>query len=539
MIKASVIARGWLIAIALFSLVPVSAMAQADSVLVWGRPLPRNLDPHSASDLPMLFISLNVYDSLYRYEGPASDNEPWLVESKTVSADGKTWEFKLRKGVKFHDGKEMTADDVIYSFKRVLALGKSPATAFKRVLKPENITKIDSYTVKFVLEEPYAPFLAALPLVAIVNSDLVRANVKGDDWGQPWLSSNDAGSGAYSMVLSSYQPNIRLDLARFKDHFKGWKDNPTAFDLIRARPVLDATSRVLALLKGDIDITDEHLPIEQVARIENSKVARVEFGSPLRMILIRMNNSKAPFDNLHFRKCMSFAFNYDGFIDDISQGNASRLRSPIPNGLWGQPDDLVHYDFDLAKAKEECSKAKAEGAPIDRELHVNIISEFVETRQVAELLQSSTQELGLRIKIVPDTWPHVTASTATAEGTPDMWVHYVGAYEVDPANWIGQMYDSKFAGTWKAASWYKNPKIDDLLAKARSELSQDKRTQLYNEADRIIVADAVDIWVADLKEARGISNRVQGFRFTPVGGGSELRWTYPAVVGAAGQGKSG
>lgn len=518
------------LALGIFAFLPTVANA-ADKVLIWGRPLPRSLDPQMASDLPMLFVSLNIYDSLYRYEGKKSENEPWLVESKTVSADGKTWEFKLRKGVKFHNGKELTAEDVVYSFRRVLALGKSPASAFKQILKPENISSSDAYTVKFELDKPYAPFLSALPLVAIVNSSLLQSHTVDNDWGQAWLASNDAGSGAYRIVASSYQPNTRLDLARFKEHFKGWADNPTAFDLIRARPVLDATSRVLALLKGDIDITDEHLPMEQVKKIEKSGVARVEFGSPLRMLLIRMNNSRAPFNNVHFRKCMSYAFNYEGFINDIAKGHATRLRSPIPNDLWGQPDQVVHYDFDLTKAKNECAQARSEGAPIDRELHINIISEFVETRQVAELLQSTTQELGLHLKIVPDTWPHVTASTATAQTTPDMWVHYVGAYEVDPENWIGQMYSSKFAGTWKAASWYKNAKVDDLLAQARIELSQDKRSQLYGDASKIIVGDAVDIWVADLKEARGISNKVDGFRFTPVGGGSELRWTHPHING--------
>lgn len=526
MARANVLRRGLLFCLACFVLCG-AALAADDSVFVWGRPLPRSLDPHSASDLPMQFVALNVYDSLYRYEGEKSKNEPWLVADSVRSADGRSWIFRLRSGVKFHDGSELTSDDVVYSFQRVLALGKAPASPFVGLLKPENVRKVDAQTVRFTLNQPDATFLSALPLVSIVNSRLVKAHTQNHDWGQAWLSENEAGSGAYAIVPSSYQPNTRLDLVRFTDHFKGWSDNPYAFNLIRARPVRDATSRVLALLKNDIDITDEYLSAEQVSKIQKSKSAHVEFGDAMRMILIRMNNSRPPFNNVHFRKCISYAFNYDAFIDGIAHGNASRLRSPIPNELWGRPKNAEHYDFNPDKAREECNLAKSEGAPISRELHINIVSEFSETRQLAELLQSNLREIGIKLKVIPDTWPHLTSLTSSPQTTPDMWVHYLGAYEVDPDNWIGQMYGSKSAGTWKASSWYSNPEADELLAKAREELSQERRADLYEKVASLIVSEAVDVWVADLKQARGLSNRVSGFRFTPVGGGSELRWMFP------------
>ena len=133
------------------------ANAAAPGVLVSGDNLPANLDPHQIFDVPMQLYSLNTYDNLYRYQGNPPKLEPWLAESHTVSADGLTWEFKLRPGVKFHDGSEIAADDVVYSFKRVLALGKAPSGAFKPVLKPDNVTAPDKSTVRFVLDKPYAP----------------------------------------------------------------------------------------------------------------------------------------------------------------------------------------------------------------------------------------------------------------------------------------------------------------------------------------------------------------------------------------------
>jgi len=130
-------------AIAAVALITLPASAGPPGVLVMGDNLPANVDPHQIFDVPMQVYSLNTYDNLYRYQGNPPKLEPWLAQSHTVTTDGLTWEFKLRSGVKFHDGSEITADDVAYSFKRVLAIGKAPSGAFKPVLKPENVTALD------------------------------------------------------------------------------------------------------------------------------------------------------------------------------------------------------------------------------------------------------------------------------------------------------------------------------------------------------------------------------------------------------------
>ena len=102
-------------------------------------------------------------------------------------------------------------------------------------------------------------------------------------------------------------------------------------------------------------------------------------------------------------------------------------------------------------------------------------------------------------------------------------MHWVSTYFVDPENWVGQMYDSQFHGTWKASAWYKNPKVDELLRKARVTIGQAERQPLYEEATRLIVADSPDIWVYNTVELRGVTDRVKGFRFSPVGSGGEMR----------------
>jgi peptide/nickel transport system substrate-binding protein len=496
----------------------------AKNVLVWGSGLPTNIDPHAVFDVPAQVSMYNMYDNLYRYQHNPPVLKPWLAESYTVSDDGLIWTFKLRKGTKFHDGSELTADDVVYSFRRLLALSKAPSGAFKPVLKAENVKAVDRYTVQFTLNRPYAPFLSALPIVAIVNPRIVEAHVEAGDWGTKWLSQNEAGSGAYSLVPGSFEPTVKADLSRFKEHFMGWSHNPKPIDTVKFQTIQETNTRVLALIKGDIDATDSYLPIDQVERLKKIKNVVVREDTSMRLFLIRMHNQRPPLNNLNVRKCFSHAFNYDGFIKLIMKNYASRNPAPIPNNLWGYPKDVQGYDFDLEKAKAYCDKARAEGANLDREIELHIQQALDQTLQVAQLLQSDLRKIGVKIKLVANLWPNLTAATARKETTMDMWIHWVSTYFVDPENWIGQMYDSQFHGTWKASAWYQNPQVDTLLRKARAVTDREERARLYEQAARLVVADAADIWIYNTVQLRGLSKRVKGFDFSPVGSGAEFRF---------------
>ena len=155
---------------------PSMARAADASTLVSGVQLPANLDPHQIFDVPMQAMMFNAYDNLYRYQNDPPEIVPWLAESFTASPDGLAWEFKLRPGIKFHDGSEMTAEDVVYTFRRVLALGLGPAGAFLKILKPENVTAPEKLVVRFKLETSYAPFFAAIPSVCVVNPRVIKPN---------------------------------------------------------------------------------------------------------------------------------------------------------------------------------------------------------------------------------------------------------------------------------------------------------------------------------------------------------------------------
>src|SRR4051812_48694725 len=272
-----------------------TAVAADASTFVSGFALPFNLDPHQVYDVPMQSMMLNAYDNLYRYENDPPQIVPWLAESHTVTPDGLVWEFKLRPDLKFHDGSPITAEDVVYSFQRVLALGLAPAGAFLKILKPENVTAPDPLLVRFKLETSYAPFFAAIPAICIVNPRIIKPNEKAGDWGKSWLASNGAGSGAYRIIPEGYRPLEYLDMEINEGHFLGWKDNPKPVKKIAYRPTKETSTRVLALLNGSLDCTDPNLPADQVQQINASKIAFVQKDIVMRTFIIRMNNSKPPF----------------------------------------------------------------------------------------------------------------------------------------------------------------------------------------------------------------------------------------------------
>src|SRR5262245_16832423 len=157
------------------------------------------VDPHAAFDVGRVAVRLNLYDGLMRWQGNPAKLEPWIAESYDIAPDGMTYTFKLRKGVKFHDGSEVKAGDVVYSLERILALGKGAASLFKSMIEPGKAEAVDETTVAFKLTKPSAIFLSIVPEIHIVNTALLKKNEVNNDWGAAWLSKNEAGSGAYKL----------------------------------------------------------------------------------------------------------------------------------------------------------------------------------------------------------------------------------------------------------------------------------------------------------------------------------------------------
>lgn len=475
------------------------------------------MDPHAVFDVGRVAYRLNLYDGLMRW----LDNPPklnlWLAESYKISDDGKKYTFKLRKGIKFHDGSEMEAKDVVYSMDRILGLKKGAASLFVKSIEPGSTKAIDSHTVEFNLNSPSAIFLATIPEVHVLNSDLVKKNEKDGDWGSAWLSKNDAGSGSFK--LKRFDPAIGFSGERFADHFMGWGDK--YLDEIEFRTVVEINSRVLGLMKGDFHGTDGYLPQDQVIRLRKSDKVTVMDAESMRIFYFAIHNGREPMNDINFRKALSYAFDYDGFINNILSGSVARNPSPLPNNIWGSPKDAKGYTFDLVKAKEYLDKVKK---PV-RELTIGALAGYGQTEQAAVLLQNALGKLGVKSKIVAEPWPVASGKMRSEQQMYDLLPLWKSTYYADPNNWVGEMYHGANIGA-RNNSWYKNAKVDKLLSEAQTSTDQKVRENNYSEAAKQVLEDAGGIFVYNTKWFGPYSKNVAGVRFSPIGNAQEMRWVY-------------
>jgi peptide/nickel transport system substrate-binding protein len=474
------------------------------------------LDPHVKYDGNAYFFNLNMYDNLLRYQGNPPEIVPWLAERYDVTEGGRTWTFHLRRGVQFHDGSEVNAEAVRFSFERLLTLGKGPSAVFKRMgLTKEQVRAVDTHTAEIQLTQPYGPFRAAIPIVSIVNPAVINAHAENGDWAETWLARNEAGSGAYTLV--KYDPATGFLMQHFPGYWRGWQKQ--YMEEVEIRLMRETSSRVLALLKGDIHTADTNFPPDQLEKLEKSPRLKVTAHNSMAPCYIKMHNLREPFTDIHIRKAFSYAFNYDSFIKDILKGRATRNPGPMPQSLWGYPQELTGYTYDLEKAKAHLAQAQVK---ITRPIEIHVQSEFEQTVQAALLLQSDLAKFGIELRVVKSLFPTIVAAARSPETSPDMWIHWVSTYYVDPENWLGDIYDSANWGTWKSSCFYKNPRVDQLLRQARSHVEQEERTRFYEEACRLITEDAPDIWVYTRMEYPPLAKNVQGFAFCPVGTGRDF-----------------
>lgn len=474
------------------------------------------LDPHAVFDVGRVASRINMYDGLMRWQDNPPQLQPWLAEKVDVSPDGLTYTFTLRDA-KFHDGSPVEASDVVYSIDRILEMKKGAYSLYESVVPMGSTKAPDAKTVVFNLSKPSAVFLATVPEINIVNADLVKANYKDGDLGTVWLSKNDAGSGSF--MLKRYDPAIGWQADRFKDHFAGWDGIESPLDSIEFRTVVEINSRVLGLLNGDFHGTDGYLPQDQVKRLRASDNVYVDEQESMRIFYSIIHNGRAPMNDVNFRKALSYAFDYDGFIDNILSGSVARDPVPLPNNMWGAPKDVTGYTYDLDKAKEYLAKVEGD-IP---EITLGALAGYGQTEQAAALLQNGLTKIGIKSKIVAEPWPVASGKMRDEKQMYDLLFLWKSTYYADPNNWLGEMYACDQIGA-RNNSWYCNEAVDKLLSEARTSTDKALRQANYEKANVLLMEDAAGIFVYNTKWFGPFNKKVKGVRFSPIGNGQEMRW---------------
>jgi peptide/nickel transport system substrate-binding protein len=463
-----------------------------------------NFDPHIGSGYSTAMWLRNTYDSLVRVEGNPPKPVPHLAASWTVSPDGLEYVFKLDPTAKFHDGSAVTADDVVYSFQRLIRLNKGNAWMIAGVVTAAGVTAVDAQTVKMMLAKPFAAFLQVLPWCWIASKKQVEANLGADD-GQTYLRTNLAASGPFK-VRRAEAGNL-YELERVATAWKKGKGN---LDGCIWKITRETATQRLMLQRGEahiaVDLTSEDM---DALKDKPGVVAVIE--PEYRTFSIKMNTRHGPFADIELRKAVSYAMNYKGMLD--AAGYADLMIGPLPNGILGHDLKLDVPRTDLAKAKEHLAKSKYPNGGV--KLTFVHVSGLEQQRRWALILLDSLKALNIELDIKPMIWPDMVASCRTPETFPDFFPVYQTANYGDPDNIAYAAYHSSRNGNWQNAV-YKNPEVDALIEKGRTEPDQSKREAIYREMQAKVVADAPDIFGVLEKRKLAMRDAVKGFAFVPV-----------------------
>lgn len=487
-------------AAALVAATALTAPALAQSVLRLDEVAVGELDPAKASDYADSILMFNVYDTLLlpRQGGPG--HVPHLASGWDV--DGVNFTFTLREDVTFQSGNPMTAADVVYSLERMQALGQGLSYLFGGV----SAEALDEMTVRFTLEEPYAPFVSSLVRLPIVDMALIEANATEDDpWAEAFLSANGAGTGAYT--VTAHNPQSETVMALNESYFLPIGE--AAPDEVRLRYGLEAATVRTLIAQGEHDIASQWLPPEVIGALaEDGAQLLTESGTGA--FYIKLNTARAPLDDVNCRRALAHAFDYGTALqmieiaDGVSQG--SPATGAIPVGMFGAngPEMVMTRDMDAARAAMEACPYPA----ADWNLEISWIAEVPIEERFALLMQANFAELGISSTIETLPWALFTERVTTPEGTPHISQIFFNAVTGDPDTLLYGMYHSSVPGTWQSPEYLNDPMVDAALEAGRTGATEAERSEAYAALNALLLEIAPTIYGYDRQSVFAASDRV-------------------------------
>lgn len=464
------------------------------------------LDPAIGYDWQNWSMIKSLFDGLMDYEPGTTKLTKDLAEDYQISDDGQTFTFTLRKGVKFHNGRELTADDVKYSIERVVnPKTQSPGAGFFGSIKGfeeasagtaetlSGITVVDPYTIKFELSRPDATFLHVL---AINFSHVVpkeEVEKYGADFGK-----HPVGSGAFKMA--EWTLGQRLVFERFQDY---WNKGLPKLDQITFEFGQEPVVALLRLQKGEIDVPGDGIPPAKFIEVQNDPAFKdlIIRGGQLHTGYVTMNVNIKPFDDVKVRQAVNMAINKDRVVRIIN-GRAVPANQPLPPSMPGYAQDYKGYAYDVEKAKALLAEAGfADG--FETELFVANVDP---QPRIAQAIQQDLAAIGIKASIKSLAQANVIAAGGEKDGAPMIWsggMAWIADFP-DPSNFYGPILGCGGAvpGGWNW-SWYCNEDLDKKAAEADSIVDPAKaeeREAMWRDIYLKIMEDAP--WAPVFNEER-------------------------------------
>jgi peptide/nickel transport system substrate-binding protein len=473
------------------------AASRADTLIIAENEPPASFDPLQANNSTVDEVDLPAYDTLVKYNAAGKQIIGDLATTWQTSADGKTIMMTLRSNATFHDGSKVTATDVKYTLDRIKKLGIDVDT-FITPYESSTVNSATSLTIH--LSQGYAPFIAALTRIYIVNAKLVQEHAGTDD-GQSWLATHDAGSGPYELV--SYTPNEQAQYVQYKKYWGGWDGQAKS---VIFKYMSDGAAEQSALLDGDVDLAMDIDPSSWASFAANKKyVVNKANTNVVLYVFFKMVDS--PTANKYLREAISYAYDYPQHVSDILKGAGQKVTGVLPDGMECYDPNVAQPTFDLAKAKALLAKSGLK--------HVTLTMTYLkatsEMEQAAALLQSNLQQIGITLKLQAITFPQYAQMEEKTSSTPELGMIYAFPAYPDPDAIMYQNFDSKFIDGGENYGVYVNHAVDKLVEKAQTISSLSQRCTLYDQAQQIIAADTPTINMANSQYVTVYSSRLSGY----------------------------
>ncbi|MDO4509983.1 MAG: ABC transporter substrate-binding protein [Lachnospiraceae bacterium] len=466
--------------------------AKDSSEIVVGIPqdLEDSLDPHKALAAGTKEILFNVYEGLLKPDSQGN-NIPAVAESYTVSEDLMTYTFKLRDGIKFHNGKNVTADDVKYSIDKFAGIsdGSEPLVSAFSVIEEVNI--IDDKTVDVVLNTPDTdlPTYLAMVSAAIIPKDNENPDTVA------------IGTGPYKYVSRSPQENV---ICEAFDDYWGEKAN---IKNVTFKVESNADSIVMDLLGGSIDFY-ARLTIDQVKQL-NDEFSVYE-GTMNLVQALYLNNNVKPFDDVRVRQALSYATDVDEILDITAEGKGTKIGSSMFPAFGKYYDESLSelYPTDIEKAKELLKEAGYENG---FNMTITVPSNYQPHIDVAQVLAEQYKKIGVNAEIQLVEWNSWLSDVYTGRNFESTVIGVDASYLAASA--LLSRFESTAANNFIN---FKSDAYDKAYNKTLTTADDDERTALYLECEKILADEAANVYIQDLPEYVVLNKKFTGYEFYPL-----------------------
>ncbi|MGQ0569248.1 MAG: ABC transporter substrate-binding protein [Armatimonadota bacterium] len=472
---------------------------------------PTTMDPGLSTDLYSQQVYSHILEGLLILDTDGVPR-PALAESWTPSADGKTWTFKLRQNVKFHDGTEFTADDVKYTIERILNPdARSPQRGLLSQIASVDVA--DKNTVRIVTRAAFVPILTNLATAAYILPRAYHSRVGRD------FARRPVGTGPYKWI--EWVPDERIVLEANSDYYAG----RPSMERVQFRFIPEGSVRLAELESGGVDLI-AGIPAQDLRRLRVSLLVDLHEVIGTNYRLIGLNTSVKPYDDARVRQAIAHAIDKKKIIDVVWKERAVLAEGPIPPTSWAHDGGFKGLGYNLSRAKQLMAEAgHANGFDMNY-----LMVESEENRIEAPLLIDMLKQININVKVISVDFPTLLDRLLKANYD----VLRVGwTVSPEPDALLYSPFHTSAIGGFNFVK-YRNPKIDELLDRGRTVTNANDRIRIYREAQRMIVQDAPMIFLFHEKRTYASRKAVTGFK-AHVSGWIALKTPYGLDVKLAGR----